>query len=252
MAKADPYTPVVAARTRAAQTILSNKDLRTSYEGVGGLPEDLEHIVFAGQRAEAANLGQSIAVADKEGDTATVLTSFDRLRVEYTSVMGVVSAVKGELVRNKASGEIVKTIERIIKNEVPVRIVAVTSKTGEARKVARKVESLEAMRAEIQKDALALLEVKEIAASLARRKVTALRLKAMAKEAEGLTGRLGERSVSKGAAKAATAVEHEAVKAQKDAWGAAYRLLSQLGREDARVAQLLSEAARPRPKTTTK
>lgn len=121
-----------------------------------------------------------------------------------------------------------------------------TTKAGETKKVARKVTSLEAIRAEIGKDALALLEVKEIAASLARRKVTAQRLKAMVKDADGLTGLLGERAVSKGAAKAATVVEREAVKAQKDAWAGAYRLLAKLGRSDPRVAQLLTEAAAKR------
>lgn len=246
------YNPAVAARTRAAQTLLSDEKLLSSYEAIGGLPEDLEHIASTGLRAEAANLAQSQAAAHGQGATEVATTAFHRLRGEHASVMAVVIAVKGSLVRNNAPAETIATLDRIIKNEAPVRTVSVTTKTGEKRTSTRKISSRETVRAEIRKDALALLEAKKIRAALARRKVSAARLKAMANDAESLSGLLGERAVSKGAAKAATLVEREAVKAQKDAWAAAYRLLAQLGRADPRVAALLKEAAWPRGKTGTR
>lgn len=47
-------------------------------------------------------------------------------------------------------------------------------------------------------------------------------------------------------AKQATQALHDAVSAQKQAWGASYRLLALVAQEDTREAQLLAEAARKR------
>lgn len=83
------FKPAVAARTRAAQTLLANAELLSSYEAIGGLPEDLEHIASTGLRAEAANIAQSLAAGDGHGATDAVIAAFDRLRGEHSSVMGV-------------------------------------------------------------------------------------------------------------------------------------------------------------------
>lgn len=246
MARSNAYTSTVAARTRAAQTILENPEMLARYEADGGLKEDLEQIVAAGLKAEAANRGQSLAAGESEGATTQVLLSFENLRQEYSSVMGVAQAVRGDLVRKDAAAPVLANLDQIITNEVPVRIVATKTAAGATKKKARKVESFEAIRAEIHKDAGALLALKDAAEAFARRRVTAQRLTALEEAAAGLSGKVGERAALKGASKSATQAEHDAVKEQKDIWASSYRILAQVGQADARVAELLKQAARAR------
>lgn len=246
MASSNAFTPNTAARTRTAQTILANKDLLSQYERIGGLKEDLEAIATAGLAAEAANLGQSLAAAEGVGATKNALLMFEVVRGEYLQVMNVVQAVRGDLARKGAAPDLIARIDQIIKNEVPVRIVATKSADGTDTKKARKVQSFEAIRAEIQKDAGALRALKEAAAALEKRRVDDKRLAALEAGAVELSGLLGEKATKKGDAKAATAAEHAAVKAQRDVWSSSYRLLAELGRADAGVALLLKSAAAPK------
>lgn len=242
MAKANSFGPVVAARTAAAAAIQSQRDLLAQYEAAGGLKDDLVAIQKLGHQAEAANLGQSVAAGTGKGATEGVLEAFDALRGEYVAVMAAVQAVLGDLTRGGADAALLSTLKQVLVNEVPVRVVEVGD--GDAKKKkARKVESLEAVRAEIAKDAAALLAATGASAALAKRKVTAARLKALQADADALAGQVGEKTAKKGAAKAATAAEKAAVKAQSEVWAASYRILSAVGRRDARIAALLKEAA---------
>lgn len=243
MARSNAYSATVASRTRAAQAILDNPDQLAAWEASGGLKEDLEEIVLTGLAAEAANLGQSITAGEGVGATKSALLMFENLRNDYVKVMNVAQAVRGDLVRGGARPELVASIDQIIKNEVPVRIVPTKTVNGTASKKAVRSQSYEAIRAEIQKDAGAFRALKEAAAAFERRKVNDERLAALEKAAAALSGKLGEKVTKKGAAKAATAAEHAAVKEQRAIWSASYRLLAQLGRSDARVALLLKDAA---------
>lgn len=245
MARTDAFTPRVAARTRAAQMILETPELLAAYEDAGGIREDLEEILQQGLQAEAANTGQSLATGEARGITAEALVIFERTRAEYLRVMAVVQAVRYDLVRDGWDKHTIKAIDQILKNEVPVRIVAV-EKEGTTTRTARKARSFEAIRSEILKDANALLSLQAVLPALARRRVTEDRLRELAHSADGLSGQFGEKTVKRGAAKAATQVEREAVNAQKQAWQGTYRILSIVGRQEPRIAQLLSEAARAR------
>lgn len=244
MARTYAFNESVAARTRAAQAILSTPELLSLYEKIGGLQEDLIQIAESGLEAEAANLGQSLAKGESVGTTAKALLKFETLRKDYVQVMGVVQAVRGDLKRANASEELLATIDQIIKNEAPVRIVTSADEEGGEVKKAKRARSFEAIRAEIQKDAGALLGLGEAQAAFARRKLTPERFKELEREAMRLSGLLGDKTAKKGDAKAATQAEHAAVRAQGEVWGSTYRLLAQLGEADMRVAALLKEAAK--------
>ena len=153
------FNSVVAARTRAAREILESPDLLDKYREVGGLPRDLEGIVQAGEMAEAANLGQSQTKSKGKVATARVLAQFLALKNEYSVVMGVVSRVRAELAESGDSPELVTRLDSIIVNEAQVSVTVTADETGaKKRKVSRSV-SQEALRAEIAKDAAALLEL---------------------------------------------------------------------------------------------
>ena len=249
MSKLVTFDSTVAARTRAAVQILATPDLFASYEAQGGIKEDLESIRDHGQEAEALSQAQSAAQAAGGAATLYVLGNFVRLQKEYTAVMAVVQAARLDLTRASAPVEITSAVDRIMVNEAEVAIRTAVDPDGKSKKTAVKRVSQEALRAEIVKDARALLDLSGIHAILTKRKVDAPRLSAMIAVAESLSGKLAERATAKGAQKLATAAMHDAVAAQKQLWGACYRLLAAVGEEDARVAQLLTEAARKRAKT---
>jgi hypothetical protein len=243
------FDSTVAARTRAAVQILSTPDLFSSYEAQGGIKEDLESIRDHGQTAESLSQAQSAAQAQGGAATLYVLGNFVKLQKEYTAVMAVVQAARHDLEKAEAPLEITSAVDRILVNEAEVALRTVAVQDGKSKKKAVKRASQEALRAEIVKDARALLDLSAIHPVLAKRKVDAPRLSAMIAVAESLSGKLAERAVAKGAQKLATTAMHDAVSAQKQAWGACYRLLAAVGSEDMRVAQLLTEAARKRAKT---
>ena len=249
MSKIVTFDSTVAARTRAAAQILAAPDLLASYEAKGGIKEDLESIRDHGQTAEALGQAQSAAQAQGGAATLAVLGPFVALQKEYSAIMAVVQAVRHDLEKASAPAEVMSAVDRILVNEAEVSIKTVLDGEGKAKKKAVKSASQEALRAEIAKDARALLQLAAIHNALEKRKVDGPRLAQLITVAESLSGKLASRATAKGAQKAATTAVHDAVSEQKQVWSACYRLLSSVGRDDARVAQLLSEAVRKRGKT---
>ncbi len=243
MSKLITFDSTIAARTRAAVQILSTPDLFISYEAKGGIKEDLESIRDHGQAAEALSQAQSAAQAAGGAATLDVLGSFVQLQKEYSAVMAVVQAARLDLAGADAPVGVLRAVDQILVNEAEVTIKTVVGEDGKSKKTAVKRASQEALRAEIVKDARALLDLSAIHAVLAKRKVDAPRLIALIARAQSLSGKLGDRAAAKGAQKLATKAMHDAVSDQKRVWSACYRLLAAVGNEDARVAQLLTAAA---------
>jgi hypothetical protein len=235
------FNSVVAARTRAADQILGTADLVDKFEQLGGLQRDLLLIRDAGREAEAANLGQSQAKSGGKVATVDVLSRFADLQREYSAVMAVVNAVCAELVRTGADPDLIVRVKDILRNEAPLTVKTVEIEGEKKRKTTRS-KAQEALRAEIAKDAGAILELSPIHPRLAERKVPVERLAALRDAAEELAGLLGSRTAAQGAAKTATQDERDAVARQRDAWGAAYRLLASLAGRDERVRSLLAQA----------
>ena len=246
------FDSTVAARTRAAAQILSTPDLFASYEAKGGTQEDLESIRDHGQAAESLSQAQSAAQAAGGAATLQVLSTFVTLQKEYVGVMGIVQAARRDLVKAGASISTLSAVDQILVNEAEVAIRTTVTADGKKARKAVKKASQEALRAEIAKDARALLALTAIHPALANRKVDAARLGAMVATAGSLAGKLAERATAKGAQKSATSAMHTAVSEQKVVWGACYRLLAALGSENAGVAQLLTEASRMRAKARAK
>ena len=243
MSKIVTFDSTIAARTRAAAQILSTPDLLASYEAKGGISEDLESIRDHGQTAEALSQAQSAAQAQGGAATLAVLGPFVALQKEYSAIMAVVQAVRHDLEKANAQGEVLSAVDQIILNEAEVSIRTVLDGEGKAKKKAVKSTSQEALRAEIARDARALLSLVAIHNALEKRKVDGPRLAQLITVAESLAGKLASRATAKGAQKTATTALHDAVSEQKQVWSACYRLLASVGHGDARVAQLLSEAA---------
>lgn len=250
MASIVTFDSTVAARTRAADRILATADMLAAYEAKGGLAEDLQQISKAGHRAEVLSQARSAAQAAGGAATLAVLTDFATLQKEYSAIMAVVSAALHDLARADAPAEVIKGVERILVNEAEIMIKTVTDesgspvidKKGKPKKVAVKRVSQEALRAEIARDARALRELDAVHPVLEKRKVDTSRLDKLLASAEALAGKLADRAAAKGDGKQATSAMHDAVDTQKKLWTACYRLLAALGRDDARVAQLLGEA----------
>jgi hypothetical protein len=240
------FDSTIAARTRAAVQILATPDLLASYEAKGGTKEDLESIRSHGQTAEALSQAQSAAQAKGGAATLYVLSTFVALQREYAAIMAVVQAVRHDLAKAAAPAGVLSAVDRILVNEAEIAIKTQVDGEGKSKKKAVKRASQEALRAEIAKDARALQELSTIHAALEKRKVDGPRLGKLAAVAESLSGKLAERAAAKGAQKIATTAMHDAVSEQKKVWGACYRLLAAVGSEDARAAQLLTEAARKR------
>ncbi len=130
-----------------------------------------------------------------------------------------------------------------VDNEAEVA-VKIYEQEGTKKRRRRRSRSQEALRAEIAKDAGALLALTGIHPALAERRVAPSRLEALRDAAEKLSGLLGTRASAKGAAAAASKAEHDAVSRQREAWGSCHPLLLALARRDERVKSLLSEASR--------
>lgn len=240
MGSMNTFNDTVAARTRTADHIRSTPDLFALYESQGGLRSDLDSIFEAGTRAEL--LTHSRGAIDALGNAATVevLRDFARLESDYVAIMAVVQAVALDLESAGADSETLASIEKILADETHVTFRP--AKDG-AKKRAVKSARQEAVRAEIQKDAAALLALTASHDALAKRKVTKARLEALRTVAEGLAGKLADRSAAKGAGKDATKAVREAVQDQKRVWSGCYRILALVGQADERVRNLLAEAA---------
>jgi hypothetical protein len=158
-----------------------------------------------------------------------------------------VQAVEHDLQQADASADVLASLRAIRANEAEVHLHSVTV-DGATKKRASRSVAQEALRAEIEKDAVALGALKPAAAALARRKVDSKRLARLATSARALAGGLGDRALAKGAAKTATQAERAAVAEQTRSWGACYRLLAALGRKDERVRLLLAAATAHSPR----
>jgi hypothetical protein len=248
MATSVTFDAKVAARTRAASEILHNKDLLAIYQRHGGLREDLDAIVSHGQKAEALSHARSSSKSSGESATLTVLTAFSALQKEYAAVMAVVQAVRLDLLQAKAPAELVQAVEHIIRNEAPVLYRQEPSTEGAAGKKRKAVQSVshEALRAEIHKDAVALLGLTAVHAALKRRGVTTARLGQLRDDAQALSSELGDRATKKGASRGVTESLRAAVADQKAVWSACYRLLATAAQQDTRIHQLLKEATKKR------
>jgi hypothetical protein len=185
---------------------------------------NFEAIHKAGLEAEAVNLAQSQAKSEGKSATVDVLASFASLQKEYKSVMGVVNAVKAEIARNEESSDLLTKLEGILINEAELSVKTIEEETPEGvtqkkRKV-RRSASQEALRAEIAKDAGALIDLTEVHDRLAERRVTPERLSTLLESAKSLSESLANRATAKGAGKTATQIEREACALQRDIWGA--------------------------------
>ncbi len=241
MASNAAFNPTVAARVRVAQQVLSTADLLATYLRVGGKRSDMESIRDRGLAAEALNLSQSQSKGSESATVEKVFLAFAELQRSYSSMMAIVHAVRADAAL-AGSVELVAALERILANEAAIVVQSPASPDGK-RKSGR-AQSQEALRAEIEKDASALVALTDAHALLAERKLTVAELSRVRDAAKALSGRMGERTSKKGAAKAITAEERKAVSAQKERWNAVYRLLKQVGRSDSRLAELLKDAAR--------
>jgi hypothetical protein len=241
------FNSIVAARTRAARQILETPDLLAKFIALGGLSRDLETIIRFGEGAEAASLGQSQSVSLGKSATVSILSAFAALQREYSSVMAVVSAVKTEKELMGGESELVAKLEQILVNEAELSVKITVEKTdeegeGKKKRTVRRSAGQEALRAEIAKDAAALIALDEAEAALSERMVTKERLTALRNAADSLAGLLAKRSTVKGAAKTATKSEYDSSALQRKVWGGTYRILNALGQKDERVRSLLKEA----------
>lgn len=110
------FDSTVAARTRAAQQILSTPELLAAYVALGGLAADLQAIVAAGRDAEISNHAQGSARSDGKSATAEVLRSFDALQRDYSLVMAVVRAVRAAVARANPDDALLTRLDDIIAN----------------------------------------------------------------------------------------------------------------------------------------
>lgn len=255
MATATTFDSIVAARTRTALHMLTKPATLALYAAKGGLKADLERIRDSGQRAEALRQEQSGAAAAGGAATQDLVAALSSLQGDYTAIMGVVRAVRYDLAQSGAQSDVLKAVDVILANEAEVSIKVISdgdAAGGSKKRVASPRTSQEAQRAEIARDASALLSLTGIHAALKKRKVDKARLSKLLADAEALSGKLAFRTAAKGAQKRATTVMREAVSAQRQAWGACYSILSAVAGDDHEVAQLLTEASRRKTKRSPK
>jgi len=234
------YHLKVAARTDTAAAILGNPQTLERWCGLGGLPVDLEAIVADGREAEALNLLQQTAKAGSAAATGDLALEFANVQREYQAVMRPLEMIAADLERENASNEEIKRLEAIIANEAQVAIRSV-EKDGAKKKRVR-VQSQEAMRAEIERDSKALLEFEAIRDRLAARKVTTERLQALLSRAAALSGKVSDRVGKKNAAKNTTKAERDAVARQTKRWSVCGRTFRALAEVDGTVRDLLKAA----------
>lgn len=232
----------VRARTRAADFIRSNPQLLAAFVALGGMQSDLLLIIEAGMRAEAANLAQSGRMADGKAATVDVTTRFAALMREYKAVMAVLRVVLRDLRKGGADAALVAQVAQVLVDETDVSVAIKPNSDGTKAVKVRKSATQDAIRAEIYRDAAALVGLTGVHEALGSRQVPVERLQAMAAEAEALQGLLATRVAKKAERKGATAEEHDAVKAQREAWEAVYRLLRRI--EDPQAQALLRDARR--------
>jgi hypothetical protein len=238
------FNSTVSARTKCAIAILGDEQVLKKYIALGGLARDLEQIRDVGFTAEAANLAQANAKRAGAGATVDVLKRFAELQREYSAVMNVLLAVKGDLLVDGADPKLVNKVEHILVNEAELSVKTARDEAGNKKRTTRRSASQEAIRAEIEKDAGELAGFVDIHPALAARGVSEERVNNLRKAAADRTAMLADRVAKKGGAKTSTEDERAAVEKQALRWGTAYRLLAALAAENPSVAALLKEAAR--------
>jgi hypothetical protein len=267
MANARTFDSIVATRTSVAREILTTPELVAAYERRGGKRADLERIVEHGQLAERRYQTRSEAQAAGVAATTTALTEFTVLQSENTEVMAAVRATVNDLREASAPEEVLQALNKILANETRVVLRPVEDqgkseggdegksegqgggaedqgKPPRPRRHAVRSQSQEAIRAEIQKDAGALLQLTAAHPALAERQVTKARLEALYANAQSLSGRLATRVVRKAEALGATNAVRNAAAAQRRVWSASYGLLTLAAQDDIRIRQLLAAASR--------
>jgi hypothetical protein len=244
MATTLTFNKSVAARTRAAEHIVANPELLSQYENLGGLATDLQKIAQSGRHAEVLSQVRGATKADGTAATLDVLEAFANLQRDYVATMAVLQAVQMDLETANAPADLRAAVKKILVNEAAVVMTSVPKDDGTTKKVAVKSKSQEALRAEIRKDAEAILALPALLDALSKRKVTKARIQALSDGADALAGKLATRSVKQGAGKDATSQVAAAVREQSRVWSACYRILMLLGNRDERVRSLLAPAAK--------
>ncbi len=239
------FDDVVAARTRAASQILGSPELLAKYVAAGGKDADLIAIRDHGQRAEALNLGQGQSKTAGTVATLDLLTELAAVQREYAQIMAIVRAVRGELddVEEGREADLIEALDGILENQAQVSVRTTAVAEGATRKKRAPSRGQEPVRAEIERDAIALIELTGAHAALAERQVDVPRLERLRDRARGLSGKLATRAARKGSAKGATKGEREAVTRQSKKWSACYGVLAQAAGNDASLAALLRDAA---------
>jgi hypothetical protein len=242
MADVKGFNSTVAARTRAAEQLLGKADLLAAFVELGGTAADLEPIRDAGREAEAFNQAQGAMQSNGKLATLSVLQSFADVQRDYVLLLAVLRAIRGRLLEADPKDADARRLEDIIANRAAVTVLE--GKDDGAPKKASRSKAQENVRAEIERDLVDLLGFQAVSSNLTARGWTASRLNKLLADARSFSGKLGDRAATKGASKEATKAEQLAVSRQSQAWAAAYPLLSTLGRMDARVRALLTEARR--------
>jgi hypothetical protein len=239
------FTTTTSARTRCAERFLRDPLLLSLFEEKGGIPEDLQAMITEGNLAESYNRAQSAAGAAASAASVEVTRKFQAVQEEYTTAMGALYAVRRELVRDNADPGILLAVDTIIANEAQLNVTT-KEQDGAKKRKSSASRSQAAVRNEIDKDVAALIDLTATHELLARRRITKERLEKLLAEARALSGKLADRSTTKGAGIKATQEEREAVKRQSEVWAATYRILAAVGSNDPSVASLLKEASRKR------
>lgn len=242
MADSRGFTAVTAARTRAADVILTTQDMLKAFVDLGGTKGDLEPVRDAGREAEAFNQAQGSMASSGKIATVEVLQRFLDVQREYVLLLAVLRAIRGRLEEANPADPDITRLDDIIANHAALTVLEAKQEGAGKKTAASKAQ--ENVRAEIERDLVDLIGFGAIAGALEERKWTPARLNALLDKTRGFAGKLGNRAATKGAAKDATKAERAAVTRQNAAWSAAYGLLSALGRKDSRVRALLAEARR--------
>ncbi|MBI5494670.1 MAG: hypothetical protein HY904_06540 [Deltaproteobacteria bacterium] len=236
----------VTARTQAAKYVKERADLLAKYLSKHGLESDLDAIIEFGGVAQALNSAQGQSLGAGKGATGDVQARFVALQQSYNDVMAGLLAVIGDLKRAKPQKpDVITEAERIYKNESAL-LITITETDGGKKGEAARSKAQEALRAEIWKDADALLSFKGGKAALEKRGLTTDALTALKTNADDLAGSLATRTAKKGASKNVTVQERQAVADQADYWGSCYRILALTAENDESLKGLLKTARRPR------
>lgn len=111
------------------------------------------------------------------------------------------------MVEAGATPEVLEQVDAILKDETQISVRTTTLADGSTQKKRQASKAQEATRAEIERDASALIELTEIHAGLGQRRIDLARLTQLRDRARALSGKLAKRSEKKGAAKGVTKSE---------------------------------------------